>query len=74
MKNSDTIRFERQGEQRADMIQGDIIFVIQQTTHAVFKRVDNNLFMTMDITLEEALLGFTKTVKHLDGHDVLVKS
>jgi DnaJ-class molecular chaperone len=30
--------------------------------------------MNLDISLEEALLGFTKTFKHLDGHDVIVKS
>ena len=29
MKNSDTIVFERQGEQVPDQIQGDITFVIQ---------------------------------------------
>lgn len=28
MKNNDQILFERQGEQRPDMIQGDITFVI----------------------------------------------
>lgn len=40
----------------------------------MFKRVENNLFMNLDISLEESLLGFTKTFKHLDGHDVTVKS
>ena len=30
--------------------------------------------MNLDITLEEALLGFSKTIKHMDGHDVEIKS
>jgi DnaJ-related protein SCJ1 len=68
MKNNEQIVFERQGEQRADMVQGDIIFVISQSPHSLFKRVDNNLFMTLDISLEEALLGFSRTITHLDGH------
>ena len=56
------------------MIQGDIIFIIKQQTHAVFKRVGDNLYMNLDITLEEALLGFTKTIRHMDGHTVEIKS
>ena len=30
--------------------------------------------MNLDITLEEALLGFRKTIKHMDGHIVEIKS
>jgi len=40
----------------------------------VFRRVGDNLYMNMDITLEESLLGFSKSFKHLDGHEVIVKS
>lgn len=28
--------------------------------------------MSLDITLKQALLGFTKYVKHLDGHTVTI--
>lgn len=74
MRNGDTIMFEKQGEQVPDMIQGDIVFVISQSPHATFKRVDHNLYYNLDLTLEEALLGFSKTIVHLDGHEVQVKS
>ena len=30
--------------------------------------------MNMDITLEEALLGFKKKIKYLDGHMVDIQS
>ena len=30
--------------------------------------------MNLDITLEEALLGFRKTIKHMDGHEVVITS
>ncbi len=56
------------------MVQGDIVFVISQSPHSLFKRVDNNLFMTLEISLEEALLGFSRTIAHLDGHQVTIKS
>mmetsp|Transcript_35400 Transcript_35400/g.47813 ORF Transcript_35400/g.47813 Transcript_35400/m.47813 type:complete len:92 (+) Transcript_35400:757-1032(+) len=42
--------------------------------HPVFKRVGDNLYMDMEIKLEEALLGFKRVVKHLDGHQVTVES
>ena len=74
MKNGDKITFEKEGEQQPDMIQGDVIFALKQTTHAVFRRVGDNLYMNLDITLEEALLGFRKTIKHMDGHVVEIKS
>lgn len=50
------------------MIQGDVIFVIEQKQHNTFKRVENNLFTNLEISLEEAILGFTRTITHLDGH------
>ena len=74
MKNGDTVVFERQGEQKVDQIQGDITFVVQQSTHPVFRRVGDNLYMNLDISLQESLLGFTKTITHLDGHTVTVQS
>lgn len=56
------------------MIQGDVVFQIQQSPHNVFKRVGNNLYINVDISLEEALLGFKKTITHLDGHIVDIHS
>jgi len=43
-----------------DMVQSDIIFTLKQKEHPVFKRVGNNLYINMDISLQEAVLGFTK--------------
>lgn len=40
----------------------------------MFKRVGDNLYINMDITLQEALLGFEKTITHLDGHQVTIRS
>lgn len=74
MKNGDKIVFEKDGEQIPDMIQGDIIFIIKQNQHSIFRRVNDNLYMNLDITLEESLLGFRKTIRHMDGHDIVIKS
>ena len=34
----------------------------------------DNLYYNLDISLEEALLGFSKRITHLDGHLVEVSS
>jgi DnaJ-class molecular chaperone len=77
MKNGEKIVFPRMSEQSTDpSIQpGDVVLVLKTQGHARFSRRSNHLDLDhkMVITLKQALLGFTKTVKHLDGRDVEVK-
>ena len=40
----------------------------------MFRRAGNDLHHDMHITLREALVGFRKTIVHLDGHEVEVKA
>lgn len=56
------------------MIPGDVIFTIKQQPHNRFKRVGDNLYQDLTISLEEALLGFKKRINHLDGHLVEISS
>lgn len=74
MSDADTILFEKQGEQVPDQARGDLVFSIRQRPHNRFKRVGNNLFMDLTISLEESLLGFRRTITHLDNHQFEVKS
>lgn len=50
------------------------MFVFEQQPHSVFKRVGNDLYTSIDITLQEALLGFERPITHLDGRQVIVRS
>jgi DnaJ-class molecular chaperone len=74
MSSGDTIIMEKEAEQVPDMALGDLIFTIKQKPHSTFKRVGNNLFIDITLTLEESLLGFTRTLTHLDGHIVKITS
>lgn len=74
VSNGDTILFEKEGEQVPDLARGDLVFTIKQKPHNRFKRVGNNLFMDLEISLEESLLGFKRTISHLDNHKFEVQS
>ncbi|KAG5458511.1 MAG: hypothetical protein BJ554DRAFT_1245 [Olpidium bornovanus] len=68
------IRFEREGDELPDGTSQDIEFVVEEKPHPVFKREGNNLLHTVDITLGEALTGFTRTLKTLDGRELRISN
>jgi DnaJ-class molecular chaperone len=68
------VLFPYASEQRPGQVPGDVIVVLKQQRHPLFERRENQLHLTLKITLKEALTGFMKTIKHLDGHDVVIKS
>jgi len=72
MASGDTIILEKEGEQVPDLTRGDLIFTIKQKSHPTFKRVGDNLFSDIKLSLEQALLGFSKTMTHLDKHKFTV--
>lgn len=51
---------------------GNVVVTVQEIPHPIFERKNNDLKIKIDVTLEEALLGFSRTIKHLDGHNVYV--
>ena len=47
-----------------------MVFVISEGKHPTFRREGNNLYTSITVSLKQALLGFDKTFKHLDGRTV----
>jgi DnaJ-class molecular chaperone len=72
MSNSDTIKFEQIADEAIGHVPGDLIFVINQVDHELFSRVNDDLYMTITISLLESLTGFSKTFNHLDGHQFTI--
>ena len=62
------------GNEQPNTEPGDVVFVLQQKDHAVFKRKGADLLIQKDVALVEALCGFEFVVKQLDGRSPLVKS
>jgi DnaJ-class molecular chaperone len=73
MKEGDKIKFDQVADEAVGHTPGDLIFVIRQIKDAQFAREGDDLRTTMQITLEEALVGFEKSISHVDGHPVVVK-
>jgi DnaJ family protein A protein 2 len=74
MASGDKIVFRGQADEAPGVETGDVIFVIQETPHAVFKRQGCDLVMVKTIALSQALTGLQFVVSHLDGSQVLVVS
>ena len=70
MPENHNIVFDMEADQSPDIIPGDVIFTVQSAPHPRFKRNGKDLETTVQLTLSEALLGFTKTLRHLDDHEV----
>jgi len=74
MHHNQKLVFKEEGDQQPDVIPGDVILVLQQKEHALFKREGDDLIIEKKILLSEALCGFKFTVVHLDGRILVVKS
>lgn len=51
---------------------GDVVVVIEEETHPLFKRKHANLLYEQTITLTEALFGKKFTIDHLDGRKLVI--
>lgn len=72
-REGDKIVLEGEADQKPDQEPGDIVFHIVEEEHPTFKRAGADLTATIDVTLAEALTGFSRVVvKHLDGRGIEV--
>ena len=56
------------------MKNNDLCFIIIEEEHSIFKRIDNNLILGLDINLIDALVGFSFVFKHLDNSEFIIAS
>ena len=68
------ILFKQMGDEYYGEIPSDFICVVRCNKHRLFIRRADDLYMNMTITLAEALFGFNKVIKRLDGSDLEIDS
>ena len=67
-REGERIILEGEADQVPDQIPGDIVFTLVEEDHEIFQRAGDDLSAELNITLAEALTGFSRVVlKHLDG-------
>lgn len=65
-------KFVAEGEPHLDGEPGDLILKIKQMPHSKFERKGDDLYTNVTISLQDALIGFSMEITHLDGHKVSI--
>jgi len=73
MRDGQEIRFVAEGEPHIDGEPGDLILRVRAAPHQLFERRGDDLYTNITISLQDALVGFSLDIKHLDGHIVTVQ-
>ncbi|KAL6983558.1 hypothetical protein U1Q18_016942 [Sarracenia purpurea var. burkii] len=71
-KKGTRITFPEKGNQEMGMAPGDLVFVIEEKPHAIFKRDGNDLVVNRRLSLLEALTGKNLNLVTLDGRNLSV--
>jgi DnaJ family protein A protein 2 len=74
MINGQKITFRGLGDEVPKMEPGDIHFIVQEKEHSLFKRKGADLLLTKEVSLNQALCGFSWKIRHLDGRQLIIKT
>lgn len=72
--HNDKITFRNMADETPKMETGDINFIIQEKDHDLFKRKGADLLVVKEISLNQALCGFSWKLTHLDNRTLVIKS
>lgn len=73
MQAGEVITFAGEGDAVIEALPGDVNFSIKQKGHPSFTRKGDDLHTSVTITFREAIYGFKRHIKQLDGRDIEVK-
>ncbi|CAK7322697.1 unnamed protein product [Dovyalis caffra] len=71
-KKGTKITFPEKGNEQANVIPADLVFIIDEKPHPLFSRDGNDLIVTQKISLAEALTGYTVHLTTLDGRNLTI--
>lgn len=68
------LNYVGEGDEYAPDRHQDVQLVIEEKAHPIFRRDGDDLHVTMNLTLEESLCGFTKSVTTLNSRELKVSN
>lgn len=71
-KKGTKVKFPDKGNEQVNQLPADLVFVIDEKPHDLFKRDGNDLITSTKVTLAEAIGGTTVSVNTLDGRNLPV--
>ncbi|XP_076958278.1 uncharacterized protein LOC143633957 [Bidens hawaiensis] len=72
-KRGTKITFPDKGNKKLHELPADLVFVVDEKPHDIYKRDDNDLFVNYKVTLAEALKGTTVNITTLDQRDLAIE-
>jgi DnaJ family protein A protein 2 len=73
-KDGSKVVFHNKADEIPDGEAGDVVFILKEKPHDVYKRHGADLYIEKKISLYEALCGFTMQLEKLDGRTLVVKT
>ena len=52
----------------------DLIIIIKELKHSIYSRINNDLFINIELKLYQSLFGFVKIISRLDGKKLYINS
>jgi len=74
MEDGQKITFSEEGDQEPGLEPGDIIIILEEKPHQIFKRNGMDLVMKMDVSLTESLCGLKRTIQTLDDRTLVIQT
>merc|ERR1712159_597937 len=68
------VNFSNKADEIPDGDAGDVVFVLKEKPHDLYKRHGADLYVKRDISLSEALCGFEMELPKLDGRTLVIKT
>lgn len=68
------LNYNGEGDEYAPNRRQDVQLVIEEKAHPIYRRDGDDLHISMNLTLEEALCGFSKTITSIDGKEFKVSN
>ena len=74
MEDGQKITFSGEADEEPGIPAGDVVIILDEKEHSVFKRRKRNLYLKMNISLVEALCGFERYFETLDNRWLKIKT